>query len=170
MALPSEGGREGNLQGKRSLGAKATCLGLKATTFASWAASPFAMQSSCTSPSLRSGSGASFRLWSTLAQMSGPCSCALVPVRFSRPLGARCGLVEIALFAGPDFDVLQGRRPRLVTITSVIGSDFEGWLGSASGNVGARCVVLSACRRASKAGLFDRSDRLALRGVACGRA
>src|SRR5829696_4810571 len=122
------------------------------------------MQSSFASPSLRSVSGVRFHSWSTLDKAPVLSSSALVPVRFSRPLGARCGLVEIALFAGPDFDVLQGRRPRLVTITSVIGSDFEGWLGSASGNVGARCVVLSACRRASKAGLFDRSDRLALRG------
>jgi len=45
------------------------------------------------------------RLWSTLAKAPGPSSSALVLVRFSRPLGAWCGLVEVARFVGFDLGV-----------------------------------------------------------------
>jgi hypothetical protein len=138
----------------------------KATIFPSWAANTWSVGLSRASTSSRSVLSVRQRPWSAAAKMSVPCLSALVLVRFNCPLGARCGLVEIAFSPAVVSMFPKGGGPRLVTITSVIGSDFWGWLRSASGTV-ALFAERSALAGAQPIRVvsFARSDWAVLQGA-----
>jgi hypothetical protein len=97
-------GREGNIRGKLARGREGKLPSQEGKLPSAMALARVAVKGSrgCRTRSRFKLAGAA------LAEMSAPCSSALVTIRSNRPLEAPCSLFAVALFALSDRAVLQG--------------------------------------------------------------